>query len=103
MQVNSEDPDTNLVMPPSQHAMQTCSKDNFFKPKSLPNSLIRYPLRKALTATNGSADVKPTSYSTTSKHSTLRDAMKLEFDALLCNDTWTLIPPNSDMNIVGCK
>jgi hypothetical protein len=29
--------------------------------------------------------------------------MNLEFDALLCNGIWTLVPPTSDMNIVGCK
>jgi hypothetical protein len=29
--------------------------------------------------------------------------MNLEFDALLCYGIWTLVPPTSDMNIVGCK
>jgi hypothetical protein len=83
--------------------MQTHSKNHIFKPKTLSNGLIRYPLPKALIATTGSADVEPTSYSTTSKHLAWRNAMNLEFDALLRNDTWTLVPPTSDMNIVGCK
>jgi hypothetical protein len=83
--------------------MHTCSKNNIFKPEILFIGLIRFPLPKALTATTGLADVEPTSYSTASKHSAWRDAMNLEFDALLRNGTWTLVPPTSDMNIVGCK
>jgi hypothetical protein len=83
--------------------MQTRLKDHIFKPKTLSNGLIRYPIPKALIATTGSTDVEPTSYSTASKHPTWRDAMNLKFDALLRNDTWTLVPPTSNMNIVGCK
>jgi hypothetical protein len=83
--------------------MQTRSKNHIFKPKTLSNELIRYPLPKALTATTGSANVEPASYSTASKHPAWRDAMNLEFDAPLRNGTWTLVPPTSNMNIVGCK
>jgi hypothetical protein len=83
--------------------MQTHSKNNIFKPKSLIDGLIRYPLPKAFTATTGSVDIKPTSYYSASKHPTWRDTMNLEFDALLCNVTWTLVPPTFDMYIVGCE
>jgi hypothetical protein len=103
MQVASEDPDPTPVLPPPQHTMQTHSKNNIFKPKTLSNGLIRYPLPKVLTATTGLAEVEPTSYSTASKHSAWRDAMNLEFGALLHNGTWTLVPPTFDMNVVGCK
>jgi hypothetical protein len=82
--------------------MQTRSKNNIFKSKTLSNGLIHYPLPKALTATTDTADVEPTSYSTASKHLAWHDAMNLEFDALLRNSTWTLVPPTFDMNIVGC-
>lgn len=30
-------------------------------------------------------------------------AMDEEYDALLKNQTWTLVPPSSSMNIVGCR
>jgi hypothetical protein len=83
--------------------MQTRSKNNIFKPKSLPDGLVRYPLPKALLATSSSHDIEPTSYSTASKHPAWREAMNLEFDALIHNDTETLIPLTFDMNTVGCK
>jgi hypothetical protein len=83
--------------------MQTRSKNNIFKPKSLPDGFIRYPLPKALLATACPDEVEPTCYSQAAKHPAWRDAMNNEFDALLQNGTWTLIPPTSTMNIVGCK
>lgn len=97
----SLEPD-NLDPPPPQHAMQTRSK-NIFKSKVLPEALVRYPLPKALLATSCFDDIEPTSYSTAAKHPAWREAMDTEFDALLRNDTWTLVPPSFDMNIVGYK
>jgi hypothetical protein len=29
--------------------------------------------------------------------------MNIEFDTLLSNGTWTLVPPTANTNIVGCK
>jgi hypothetical protein len=83
--------------------MQTQSKNNIFKPKSLPNGFICYPLPKALLATACPDRVKPTCYSQAAKHPAWHDAMNSKFDALLQNGTWTLILPTSTMNIVGCK
>ncbi|XP_019177891.1 PREDICTED: uncharacterized protein LOC109173090 [Ipomoea nil] len=45
----------------------------------------------------------PTCYSQAVGHSHWRDAMDQEFNALLHNCTWQLVPATSDMNIVGCK
>ena len=89
--------------PPPRHAMQTRSRNNIFKPKMLPDGLIRYPLPKALLTTAYSEEVEPTSYSTAAQHPAWRAAMNTEFDALLNNGTWTLVPATSNMNIVGCK
>ena len=83
--------------------MQTQSKNNIFKPKSLLDGFIRYPLPKALLATTSPEEVEPTCYSQAAKHPAWRDAIYNEFDVLLHNGTWTLIPPTSTMNIVGCK
>jgi hypothetical protein len=32
-----------------------------------------------------------------------KDAMQSEFDALLRNKTWRLVPPNKGKNIIDCK
>ncbi|XP_019196314.1 PREDICTED: uncharacterized protein LOC109190295 [Ipomoea nil] len=45
----------------------------------------------------------PTCYSQAVGHPQWRDAMDQEFNALLHNGTWRLVPPKSDMNIIGCK
>jgi hypothetical protein len=103
LQVLPDQLDASPALPPPQHSMQTRSKNNIFKPRTLPDGLIRYLLPKALIATTGPDDIEPTSYTTASKHQAWRDAMNTEFDALLSNGTWTLVPHISDMNIVGCK
>lgn len=36
-------------------------------------------------------------------HPEWREAMDLEFDALLQKQTWRLVPLQSGMNVVGCK
>ncbi|XP_060177752.1 uncharacterized mitochondrial protein AtMg00820-like [Lycium barbarum] len=46
---------------------------------------------------------EPTCFSEANKHSEWRAAMAQEMDALLRNGTWTLVPYNSSMNVLGCK
>lgn len=83
--------------------MTTRSKNNIHKPKQLSDSYIRYPLPKALMATVTTTDREPSCYSEAVKHSSWRDAMNTEFDALLRNGTWTLIPSPPAANIIGSK
>ncbi|XP_019155374.1 PREDICTED: uncharacterized protein LOC109152241 [Ipomoea nil] len=45
----------------------------------------------------------PTCYSQAVGHPHWRDAMDQEFNALLHNNTWRLVPLAPDMNIIGCK
>jgi hypothetical protein len=45
----------------------------------------------------------PTSFTLASKQLEWRHAMNEEFDALLQNGTWDLVPPSPTMNIIGCK
>jgi hypothetical protein len=97
MVLANEDP------PPPRHAIQTRSRNNIFKPKMLPDGLIRYPLPKALLTAAYSDEIEPTSYSTVAQHLAWRATMNTEFDALFNNGTWTLVPTTSNMNIVGCK
>jgi hypothetical protein len=48
-------------------------------------------------------DIEPTCFSTVVKQGVWRDATGDEFNALLKNGTWILVPPQPSMNIVGCK
>lgn len=45
----------------------------------------------------------PTSYTQAAKHDHWHCAMTEEYNALLQNGTWVLIPPPSCYNVIGCK
>lgn len=97
---NNHSSSTSLSIPTNQnvaattsHRMQTRSKNNIFKPKQsfhvshhpLPENLEPSNIRQAL------------------QHLHWRQAISEEFDALIRNGTWTLVPPPSGHNIVECK
>jgi hypothetical protein len=46
---------------------------------------------------------EPTCFTQAVKFPEWRDAMDLEFNALVHNNTWRLVPFKSGMNVVGCK
>jgi transposase InsO family protein len=86
------------------HVMRTRAQNQIFKPKQFLDGTIRYPISRALLTTITSQyDVEPTCYSSASKIAAWREAMNSEFDALLRNGTWQLVPHTSHMNVVGCK
>jgi len=90
--------------PPSRvHGMTTRSQNHIFIPTQFTDGRIRYPTPQALTVSLHNHEVEPTCYTQASKHVEWREAMNLEFDALLKNGTWSLVSPSSSMNIVGCK
>jgi hypothetical protein len=91
--------------PNPTHHMLTRSKNLIFKPKIPTDGTTRYPLPKALLAATASASSlpEPTCFTTASKDPNWRNAMNVEFDALLKNQTWSLVPPSPNQNIVGCK
>ncbi|CAB4283059.1 unnamed protein product [Prunus armeniaca] len=63
-----------------------------------------HPLPEGLTASlANSLFVEPTSYTQAAKHPHWQSAMHEEYDALLRNNTWSLVPAVPSMNIVGCK
>lgn len=47
--------------------------------------------------------LEPTCYSQAVVHPEWRAAMDLEFNALLQNQTWRLVPARPGLNVVGCK
>jgi hypothetical protein len=85
------------------HPMVTRSKNNISKPKVFNDGTTRYPLPRALLAESISSVADPTCFTQAVKDSKWRHAMNLEFDALLKNQTWKLVPPVKAKNVVGCK
>uniref|UniRef100_A0A2N9IBW9 Reverse transcriptase Ty1/copia-type domain-containing protein n=1 Tax=Fagus sylvatica TaxID=28930 RepID=A0A2N9IBW9_FAGSY len=95
----------NHPPPLPTHPMKTRSHHNISKPKTYTDGTIWYPIPKALLVetTNDSNLHEPTCYTSTSKNPHWCRAMNLEFDALLKNHTWTLVPSSPSQNIIGCK
>ena len=89
--------------PVCTHPMVTRLQHNIAKPKVFSDGTVKCPLSKALTAMCSSKNVEPTCFSEAVKHAPWRTAMNVEFDALLRNGTWSLVPAHPSMNIVGCK
>uniref|UniRef100_A0A2N9FTY6 Reverse transcriptase Ty1/copia-type domain-containing protein n=1 Tax=Fagus sylvatica TaxID=28930 RepID=A0A2N9FTY6_FAGSY len=85
--------------------MLTRSKNNITKPNIPTDGTVRYPLPKALLTTTDpiSSIPEPTCFTTASKDPQWRKAMNIEFEALLKNQTWALVPPHPKQNVVGCK
>jgi hypothetical protein len=97
------EPIPNLSL--STHPMTTRSKNNIVQPKIPTDGTVRYPLPKALLAASTTKPdlQEPTCFTMASKSPHWRRAMNLEFDALLKNCTWNLVPPLPNQNTTGCK
>jgi len=78
--------------PVNTHHMITRSKNNIHCPKKLPADVTQYPLPRALLVAAQEIHDEPTCYTKASKSSEWRSALNTEFDALLRNGTWTLVP-----------
>ena len=95
LQVNSRPP--YPIIPPdvpnSVLGIQTRSKSNIFKPRRILDLHVA-----AL-----SPLVEPTTYKQAQKSSEWHQAMNEEYDALLRNNTWSLIPADPSQNVIGCK
>jgi hypothetical protein len=89
----------------STHPMTTRSKNQIHKPHIPTDGTVRYPVPKALLAVaeSSSIDAEPTYFTSAVKSPAWSKAMNLEFDALLKNQTWQLVPPHSSQNLIGCK
>jgi hypothetical protein len=90
--------------PPTRiHPMCTRSINNIVQPRQLTDGRIRYPLPRALKAETHSALIEPTCFSNAVLIPEWRTAMQVEFNALLHNKTWSLVPSQAASNLVGCK
>ncbi|KAL5543607.1 hypothetical protein UlMin_007391 [Ulmus minor] len=68
--------------------MHTRSKRGVFKPK----------IYSAITVQS-----EPNTYTQAAKIPEWKQAMNTEFQALMKNSTWTLVPPHPSYSIIGCK
>jgi len=73
------------------------------QPRVFTDGLIKYPIPRALLAVSNTDIAKPTCYTNAVKITKWKQAMQTEFNALLQNQTWTLVPPQQAHNLVGCK
>ncbi|GLT71533.1 hypothetical protein SLA2020_435440 [Shorea laevis] len=89
--------------PPQQHTMLTRSRNNITKPTHKYDDFITRVSPHALIAATTLEGKEPTCYSEATRSHEWRAAMNMEFTALMHNGTWTLVPPQSTMNLVGCK
>ena len=80
------------IPPASCHPMITRAKNGFFKPKSFPNMLLVCKQTS-----------EPTTVQVALSYPKWKKAMNDEFQALLKNQTWDLVPYHEDMNIVTNK
>uniref|UniRef100_A0A2N9FMC6 Integrase catalytic domain-containing protein n=1 Tax=Fagus sylvatica TaxID=28930 RepID=A0A2N9FMC6_FAGSY len=81
------------ILPPiNSHPMQTRGKSGISKRKLLLHTKTLNPL-----------ETEPPSYKVASKYPEWQSAMLDEYTALQRQQTWSLVPPPSNHNIVGCK
>ncbi|KAG7559542.1 GAG-pre-integrase domain [Arabidopsis thaliana x Arabidopsis arenosa] len=88
-------PQNQILAPPENiHKMKTRAKNNITKPKQ----------KFSLTVTaNHKRPPEPTTINQALKDKDWSKACSTEFDALMGNHTWDLVPPTAAQNIVGCK
>ena len=92
---NSSHPTENTNTPHPSHPMQTRSKNNIFRPKTIFTlTATKHPIPLSL---------EPTSVSQALKQKEWTNAMREELHALAKNGTWDLVPRESHHNVVGCK
>jgi hypothetical protein len=77
--------------------------NHIFQQRQLTDGTIRYPVPQGLVAETHSALVEPTCFSNAVKVPEWRHAMQVEFNALLQNQTWSLVAKQPSQNHVGCK
>ncbi|XP_011016404.1 PREDICTED: uncharacterized protein LOC105119910 [Populus euphratica] len=91
------DPTTSMELPVSAavrvHSMTTRFMNEIYKPKKT-FLVTKHPLPSSL---------EPSSVTVALADSRWREAMSSKLTALMRHNTWQLVPPPSDCNIVGCK
>jgi len=93
-----EESDVSQAQTPTRiHPMRTRSQSNVRTIRQLTDGIVRYPLPWALLFE--AALIEPTCFSNAVKISEWCNAMQVEFNALLKNNTWTLVPSSVAKNV----
>jgi hypothetical protein len=80
--------------PPAQnHPMRTRAMDNIIQQRKLTDGTIMYPIPRVLPAESPSTLGELTCFSNVITVLEWWNAMQVEFNALLQNQTWVLVPP----------
>jgi len=95
--------ETKSAPPIRVHGMTTWSQNLIVKPSKFTHGIIKYPPPQALMASIALHEEEPTCFPQANKLAEWPAAMNTEFDALLKNGTWSLVPSSPTMNIVGSK
>lgn len=86
---------------------RTRRQNNIIKIKDFGPDIVRYnPAKRGFIAQVTPAEsepLEPISYSEALKSPKWQQAMREEFDALIKNGTWQLVPPSPGSNLVNCK
>lgn len=78
--------------------------ENFKSLNELVYETHRHPLPLGLTTTlQDPLILEPSSYTQASRYPHWKATMQEEYDALMRNQTWSLIPAKPHMNVIGCK
>jgi len=83
--------------------MITRSQTQSLKLKTPYVGIARYPLPHCFLTNHVFSDTEPSCFSEATKHCHWRDAMDIEFNTLITNGTWDLVPPTQGTSIVGSK
>jgi histone deacetylase 1/2 len=78
------------------HPYGTRLQNNIKKSKQRTDGTVTYSVVRT-------SSTKPTSHTEALQHLLWRQAMADEFQALIRNNTWHLVPPRDDLNIIDCK
>ncbi|KAF5459453.1 hypothetical protein F2P56_023397 [Juglans regia] len=83
--------------------MVTRSQTNSLRPTTFHDGTSKWPLPSALVTNLSTIPETPAMYTIAKQYPEWREAMAKEFQALLPNQTWTLIPASQATNTITCK
>lgn len=86
----------------NSHHYGTRLKNNIRKPKIRTDGTVGYSAIVTYSVTR-TANLEPSSHVTALKDPNWKQAMVDEYNALMFNKTWHLIPPDPSLNVIDCK